>query len=139
MCSYERLEYVGDALLSLVVAQHDLTAHPLADEGQLRSVHRLLTVTQCRECACWHPCVASERRFCVLILIELTRRVSIIRSQTVNNKSLHRAAVRLGLHSCILSSPPLADMVGAVTRHGVSDARCLHACHTCCRLEGGTQ
>jgi len=27
--SYERLEYVGDALLSLVVAQHDLTANPL--------------------------------------------------------------------------------------------------------------
>ncbi len=34
--SYERLEYVGDALLSLVVAQHDLVAHPFAEEGQLR-------------------------------------------------------------------------------------------------------
>jgi dsRNA-specific ribonuclease len=56
--SYERLEYVGDALLSLVVAQHDLTANPLADEGQLRSVHRLLTAPQCRECAFWHARVA---------------------------------------------------------------------------------
>jgi hypothetical protein len=68
--------YVGDALLSLVVAQHGLQAHPHAEEGQL----------------------------------------SIIRSQTVNNKSLHRASVRLGLHTCILSSPPLADMVRSSRR-----------------------